>query len=94
MVQGKRVTLTDVAADAGVSRATASLVVRGDGRLAHATRLRVMESMDRLDTSITAARRRCGVGAVSPWGCWSPTSRICSSRKWLSVSNRLWSARA
>lgn len=43
-----RVTLLDVALDAGVSRATASMVVRGTGRLREETRQSVRESMDRL----------------------------------------------
>jgi LacI family transcriptional regulator len=44
-----RVTLQDVAAHAGVSRATASMVVRETGRVSAATRQRVRESMDELD---------------------------------------------
>ena len=41
----KRVTLADVAEHAGVSRATASLVIRGAGNLAESTRERVRSSM-------------------------------------------------
>jgi LacI family transcriptional regulator len=41
----KRVTLRDVAEHAGVSRASASMVVRGTGRLSEDTRARVRESM-------------------------------------------------
>lgn len=44
----RRVTLKDVAAYAGVSRATASLVVRDAGQLADATRERVRQAMDAL----------------------------------------------
>lgn len=44
----RRVTLADVAAHAGVSRATASLVVRNAGNLADSTRRRVRDSMDTL----------------------------------------------
>lgn len=44
----RRVTLADVAAHAGVSRATASLVVRGEGSLAESTRARVRAAMDEL----------------------------------------------
>lgn len=44
----RRVTLSDVAARAGVSRATASLVVRGEGALAAQTRERVRAAMDEL----------------------------------------------
>lgn len=40
-----RVTLSDVAARAGVSRATASLVLRGEGRVSEATRERVHAAM-------------------------------------------------
>jgi LacI family transcriptional regulator len=43
-----RVTLSDVAARAGVSRATASLVVRGEGRVSGATRERVHAAMGEL----------------------------------------------
>lgn len=43
-----RVTLSDVAARAGVSRATASLVLRGEGRVAEATRERVHAAMAEL----------------------------------------------
>lgn len=43
-----RVTLADVASRAGVSRATASLVLRGAGRLAPETRERVLATMDEL----------------------------------------------
>ena len=44
----RRVTLTDVAACARVSRATASLVVRDSPLVAGATRLRVLGAMDQL----------------------------------------------
>ncbi|MGY1552762.1 LacI family DNA-binding transcriptional regulator [Microbacterium sp. A588] len=43
-----RVTLTDVARRAGVSRATASLVLRDTGSLSDATRVRVRAAMDEL----------------------------------------------
>lgn len=44
----RRVTLKDVAVHAGVSRATASLVVRDAGQLTDATRDRVRQAMDAL----------------------------------------------
>jgi LacI family transcriptional regulator len=44
----KRITLAEVARDAGVSRATASLVVRDAGKLSPGTRLRVRASMESL----------------------------------------------
>lgn len=43
--QGKKVTLVDVAAHAGVSRATASLVLRGSPLVAEKTREQVLASM-------------------------------------------------
>lgn len=43
-----RVTLNDVSARAGVSRATASLVVRGSGRISAATSARVRQAMEEL----------------------------------------------
>jgi len=45
---GRRVTLTDVARDAGVSRATASLVLRESPAVAHSTREKVLRSMAKL----------------------------------------------
>lgn len=47
-VAGHRVTLADVASDAGVSRSTVSLVVQGSSLVAEPTRRRVSESMERL----------------------------------------------
>ena len=44
----QRITLSDVAADAGVSRATASLVLRGSPLVAESTRARVLASMQKL----------------------------------------------
>ena len=47
-VQKRRVTLLDIAADAGVSRATASLVIRNVPSVAGTTRKRVLRSIKRL----------------------------------------------
>jgi LacI family transcriptional regulator len=44
----KRVTLEDVAKHAGVSRATASLIVRNSPKVAEKTRLKVLKSMEEL----------------------------------------------
>lgn len=44
----KRVTLRDVAKDAGVSRATASLVVRGSSSISEPTKQKVLASMNKL----------------------------------------------
>jgi len=48
MTQKKRVTLMDVAKHAGVSRATASLIVRGSSKIADKTRIKVLNSMREL----------------------------------------------
>lgn len=68
----KRVTLTDVAMDAGVSRATASLVLRNTGSLSEGTRERVRASMDSLGyvyhrgaASLRASRTQ-SVGLIVP----------------------------
>lgn len=68
----KRVTLADVALHAGVSRATASLVVRNAGNLAETTRERVRASMDALGyvyhrgaASLRASRTQ-SVGLIVP----------------------------
>lgn len=45
---GKKITLIDVAKDAGVSRATASLVLRNSELVAEGTRERVLASMEKL----------------------------------------------
>jgi LacI family transcriptional regulator len=47
-IQRRRVTLVDIAADAGVSRATASLVIRNVPSVAESTRKRVLRSIKRL----------------------------------------------
>jgi LacI family transcriptional regulator len=47
-VQTQRVTLLDIAADAGVSRATVSLVIRNVPSVAASTRKRVLRSIKRL----------------------------------------------
>jgi LacI family transcriptional regulator len=47
-VQRRRITLLDIAADAGVSRATASLVIRNVPSVAETTRKRVLRSIKRL----------------------------------------------
>jgi LacI family transcriptional regulator len=48
MTQKRRVTLQDVAEHAGVSRATASLIVRGSTKIAEKTRDKVLNSMREL----------------------------------------------
>ncbi|MEH7121106.1 LacI family DNA-binding transcriptional regulator [Neobacillus vireti] len=48
MEEKKRVTLMDVAKHAGVSRATASLIVRGSPKIAEKTRKKVLASMQEL----------------------------------------------
>ena len=48
LMQKKRITLQDVADHAGVSRATASLIVRGSPKIAEKTRRKVLKSMHEL----------------------------------------------
>jgi LacI family transcriptional regulator len=48
MERPKRITVNDVAAASGVSRATVSLVLRDEPRVSEATRRRVLETIDRL----------------------------------------------
>lgn len=54
---GKRVTLRDVAQEAGVSLKTASNVINGTGRMAQATRDRVQEVIERLGYRVNMAAR-------------------------------------
>ncbi|MBM6699664.1 LacI family DNA-binding transcriptional regulator [Bifidobacterium pullorum subsp. saeculare] len=54
---GRRVTLRDVAQEAGVSLKTASNVINGTGRMAEATRLRVQQVIDRLGYQVNVAAR-------------------------------------
>jgi len=72
LTTGKRITLSDVAMHAGVSRATASLVVRNAGNLADTTRDRVRASMYSLGyvyhrgaASLRASRTQ-SVGLIVP----------------------------
>lgn len=68
----KRVTLADVATDAGVSRSTASLVLRGSPQISLETRSRVTASMERLGyvyhrgAASLRARRTQTVGLLAP----------------------------
>lgn len=59
MARNKRPTMWDVAARAGVSQATVSLVLNGadGGRVAEATKVRVMEAVDELGYSTNAFAR-------------------------------------
>lgn len=54
---GKRITLRDVAQEAGVSLKTASNVINGTGRMAQATRERVQEVIERLGYRVNVAAR-------------------------------------
>ena len=86
----RRVTLADVAAHAGVSRATASLVLRETGRVSEATRQRVHGAMAELgyvyNRGAAALRRQegdtIGVVVTNPrnpfFGERSPHSRASS----------------
>lgn len=58
----RRITLNDVSARAGVSRATASLVVRDSGRISEATRARVRQAMAEL--GYVYDRRAAGLRAT------------------------------
>ncbi|OZG61351.1 LacI family transcriptional regulator [Bifidobacterium lemurum] len=54
---GRRVTLRDVAREAGVSLKTASNVINGSGRMAEKTRLRVQQVIDELGYQVNVAAR-------------------------------------
>lgn len=58
---GKRITISDVAREAGVSKATVSAVVNGTGTIAPATRVRVQEVVDRLNYRPGVSGRRSRV---------------------------------
>ncbi|MDH2456223.1 LacI family DNA-binding transcriptional regulator [Corynebacterium bovis] len=63
-----RPTITDVAAAAGVSTSTVSRVLRGDGRVADATRTRVTEVVRDLGYVPTAAARSMRGGSLRTGG--------------------------
>ena len=63
-VQKRRVTLLDIAADAGVSRATASLVIRNVPSVAETTRKRVLRSIKRLGYNSPQWRRKLANTAI------------------------------
>jgi LacI family transcriptional regulator len=66
----RRITLKDVAAECGISRATVSLVIREEPRVAEATRKRVLEAMARLNyvydrrAAVMRTQRTMTVGLV------------------------------
>ncbi|NMM94140.1 LacI family DNA-binding transcriptional regulator [Bifidobacterium oedipodis] len=60
----KRVTLRDVAHEAGVSLKTASNVINHNGRMASSTRARVQEVIERLGYQVNAAARTLNVGTT------------------------------
>lgn len=58
----KRVTLRDVAQEAGVSLKTASNVINGTGRMSDATRQKVQDVVQRLDYRVNVAARNLNRG--------------------------------
>ncbi|MGF6949908.1 LacI family transcriptional regulator [Neobacillus sp. B4I6] len=71
MEEKKRVTLMDVAKHAGVSRATASLIVRGSPKIAEKTRKKVLASMrelgyvyDRVAANMRSQKSSSTVGLI------------------------------
>ncbi|QOR71606.1 LacI family DNA-binding transcriptional regulator [Ruania alkalisoli] len=62
MAARKNVTLSDVAAAAGVSLSTASKALNGGGRIGEVTRLRVVETAERLDFRPNALAQSFALG--------------------------------
>ncbi len=60
---GRRATIADVAAAAGVSRGTVSLALNGKGRMADSTRKRVKEAATELNYRPSLRGRRLRGGA-------------------------------
>ncbi|HET9872924.1 MAG TPA: LacI family DNA-binding transcriptional regulator [Propionibacteriaceae bacterium] len=71
----RRVTLADVARDAGVHKATASRALRGLPGVDAGTRLRVLESARRLSFSASAAATALATGRSKTVGLVLPTLR-------------------
>ncbi|HEY1616459.1 MAG TPA: LacI family DNA-binding transcriptional regulator [Streptosporangiaceae bacterium] len=69
----RRITISDVAADAGVGVGTVSRMLNG-GQHVRATTLRaVQEAIDRLGYRPSHAAAALGRGTRAPWRWWSPT---------------------
>ena len=64
----RRVTIRDVAAEAGVSIGTASKALNGQGKLRAETRERVAERRSVSASPRTRWPRPCSRAARSPWG--------------------------
>ncbi len=71
-MKGKRATIKDVAALAGVSRQTVSRVLNDSGYVADQTRARVEAAIEKLDYRPNAVARSMATGSTCTLGCISP----------------------
>ena len=71
-MKGKRATIKDVAALAGVSRQTVSRVLNNSGYVADRTRARVEAAIEELDYRPNAVARSMATGSTCTLGCISP----------------------
>ncbi len=72
-MKGKRATIKDVAALAGVSRQTVSRVLNDSGYVADETRARVESAIETLDYRPNAVARSMATGSTCTLGCISPS---------------------
>lgn len=74
-MRGREATIRDVADEAGVSTATVSRVLNGDGRVAEETAARVRKAIDDLGYNINQVARSLKTGATRTVGVVAPDLR-------------------